>query len=198
MIHLVKNTLKTIVLLIIIIVPFIFLMMNMDYIQKSINENFSEISNQNNTNERSTSYTDFFDRSRETENFGKYEFSGFDGKHYGIDYDLPEDTPVKTATDGKVTRTFENDLGGKVVQIAETNGQYHQWYMHLNQFKVKVGDNVQAGEVIALSGNTGEQTTGSHLHFQRMNGGIGNDYAEDPKDFVENLPDGEKSLYELK
>ncbi|MDO5660303.1 MAG: M23 family peptidase, partial [Staphylococcus xylosus] len=97
-----KNTLKTIVLLIIIIVPFIFLMMNMDYIQKSINENLSEISNQNNTNERSTSYTDFFDRSRETENFGKYEFSGFDGKHYGIDYDLPEDTPVKTATDGKV------------------------------------------------------------------------------------------------
>lgn len=42
MIHLVKNTLKTIVLLIIIIVPFIFLMMNMDYIQKSINENLQK------------------------------------------------------------------------------------------------------------------------------------------------------------
>ena len=197
MTHLVKNTIKTIVLLTIIVVPLIFLTMNIDHIQKSINESFSDFSNQNNKNERTTSYTGFFDRSRETENFGKYEFSGFDGKHYGIDYDLPEDTPVKAATDGKVTRTFENDLGGKVVQIAETNGQYHKWYMHLNQFKVKVGDNVQAGDVIALSGNTGEQTTGSHLHFQRMNGGVGNDYAENPKTFVENLPDGEKSLYKL-
>lgn len=192
-----KNAIKTIVLLTIIVVPLIFLTMNIDHVQKSINESFSDFSNKNDKNERTTSYTDFFDRSRETEDFGEYEFSGFDGKHYGIDYDLPEDTPVKAVTDGKVTRTFENDLGGKVVQIAETNGQYHQWYMHLNQFKVNVGDDVQAGDVIALSGNTGEQTTGSHLHFQRMNGGIGNDYAEDPKTFVENLPDGEKSLYKL-
>ena len=39
--------------------------------------------------------------------------------------------------------------------------------MHLNDFKVTQGQ-VKAGDVIALSGNTGEQTTGSHLHFQRM------------------------------
>ena len=53
-----------------------------------------------------------------------------------------------------------------MLQITESNRNYYQWYMHLNDYKVKEGDAVKPGQVIALSGNTGKQTTGPHLHFQ--------------------------------
>src|SRR5699024_8459223 len=89
------------------------------------------------------------------------------------------------ATNGTVTRTFDNELGGKVVQIREEDGVYHQWYMHLNEFKVEAGDKVKAGEIIALSGNTGSQTSEPHLHFQRMKGGVGNDCAVSEYEFAD-------------
>ncbi|MCY1564546.1 M23 family metallopeptidase [Staphylococcus pettenkoferi] len=136
-------------------------------------------------------------QSRETETFGEYRNDRLKGKHYGIDYALPKKTPVKAATDGEVTRIFTDKLGGKVLQIAETDGQHHQWYMHLHDYNVEVGDHVKAGDIVAYSGNTGKMTTGPHLHFQRMNGGVGNRYAEDPATFVDQLPDGEESLYDL-
>jgi len=191
----VKNTIKTIVLLIIIIMSITLLIVNYEDIQKNMNEIFTELRKVDSDKGDEDSFSSFFDGSRETETFGEYERSDFEGKHYGIDYHLPEDTPIKAATDGTVTRTFNNELGGKVLQISERNNQYHQWYMHLNDFKVEVGDEVQAGDVVALSGNTGDQTTGPHLHFQRMKGGVGNKYAEDPKSFIKNLPNGEESLY---
>ncbi|MBF2782012.1 M23 family metallopeptidase [Staphylococcus saprophyticus] len=192
-----KNIMKWIVLLILIIVPLTWLILNIKDIKENMNETFTTQNQDADQGESEGSFSKFFDGSRETENFGEYKFSEFDGKHYGIDYHLPEDTPIKAAADGKVTRTFDDDLGGKVIQIAESNGEYHQWYMHLNEFKVEVGDDVKAGDTIALSGNTGEQTTGAHLHFQRMEGGVGNDYAIDPKDYVEDLPNGEESLFEV-
>ena len=63
---------------------------------------------------------------------------------------------IKAPTNGKVTRIFNNELGGKVLQIAEDNGEYHQWYLHLDKYNVKVGDRVKAGDIIAYSGNTGK------------------------------------------
>ncbi|EHS7155937.1 M23 family metallopeptidase [Staphylococcus pseudintermedius] len=142
----------------------------------------------------------FFNQDRKTHGFGTYNrdlsFNG-DNRHYGNDYRLPEDTSVLAPTNGTVTRTFKDKLGGNVLEIREDNGQYFQWFMHLNEFKVKAGDTVAAGDVIALSGNTGEQTTGPHLHFQRMHGGVSNRFAEDPDDFVDQLPDQQRSLYRL-
>ena len=191
--RIVKNTFKTILLLVIVLVPLILLLTNIDAVQRYVRENLVQQNDGNKDSEKTD--RSIFNISRETESFGDYKYNDFDGKHYGIDYGIAKNTPVTAATDGKVTRTFENDLGGKVVQIMEEDGVHHQWYMHLNEFKVEPGEKVKAGKIIALSGNTGSQTSGPHLHFQRMKGGVGNEYAENPRKFIESLPNGEESLY---
>lgn len=143
---------------------------------------------------------DAFHQDRKTHGFGTYSrglsFNG-DDRHYGVDYRLPEDTRVLAATDGQVTRTFQDEYGGNVLEIKEANQPYYQWYMHLNEFNVRAGDVVKAGDIVALSGNTGSQTTGPHLHFQRMKGGASNRYAEDPEPFIDTLPKKQRSLYQL-
>ncbi|WP_251942433.1 M23 family metallopeptidase [Staphylococcus sp. Marseille-Q5304] len=185
------------VIYIVIISVLIMLWMYKDPIQYNVSSYVEEF-NQSMNEDNSGKLSHVFDQSRETETFGEYKYNDFKGKHYGIDYDIPKKTPVKAASDGEVTRTFNDEYGGKVVQISEDNGRYYQWYMHLNEIKVKEGQRVEAGEVIALSGNTGKKTSGPHLHFQRMKDGLGNDYAENPHSFIDKLPDGEKSLYKLK
>lgn len=195
MLHLLKKLLKYLAICIVIVGAIVFFVQYNEEIKQTVTKLYTNQSHE--PEESNNDFEALFNRSRETETFGEYQYSDFDGKHYGIDYDLPEDTPVKAVTDGVVTRTFNNKLGGKVIQIQEDNGRYHQWYMHLNTFKVAKGERVSAGDTIALSGNTGEQTTGSHLHFQRMKDGVGNQFAIDPKSFIDKLPNGEKSLYEL-
>ena len=61
-----------------------------------------------------------FRGSRITETFGKYQHSPFDGKHYGIDFALPKGTPIKAPTNGKVTRFFNNELGGRYYRLPKT------------------------------------------------------------------------------
>ncbi len=195
MLPLLKKLLKYLAICIVIVGAIVFFVQYNEEIKQTVTKLYTNQSHE--PEESNNDFEALFNRSRETETFGEYQYSDFDGKHYGIDYDLPEDTPVKAVTDGVVTRTFNNKLGGKVIQIQEDNGRYHQWYMHLNTFKVAKGERVSAGDTIALSGNTGEQTTGSHLHFQRMKDGVGNQFAIDPKSFIDKLPNGEKSLYEL-
>ncbi|MFA5721432.1 MAG: M23 family metallopeptidase, partial [Aliarcobacter sp.] len=53
--------------------------------------------------------------------------------------------------------------GGKSVVIDHGHGVF-SGYFHLDEFKVKLGDFVKRGDIIALSGNTG-RSTGPHLHF---------------------------------
>lgn len=195
MLPLLKKLLKYLAICIVIVGAIVFFVQYNEEIKQTVTKLYTNQSHE--PEESNNDFEALFNRSRETETFGEYQYSDFDGKHYGIDYDLPEDTPVKAVTDGVVTRTFNNKLGGKVIQIQEDNGRYHQWYMHLTTFKVAKGERVNAGDTIALSGNTGEQTTGSHLHFQRMKDGVGNQFAIDPKSFIDKLPNGEKSLYEL-
>ena len=90
--------------------------------------------------------------------------AGASSNHGGIDIAVGEGTNVYACMDGKVTVSQYSDSAGNYVQIDHGNG-YVTKYMHNSQLKVSVGDKVTAGQLIALSGNTGI-STGAHLHFQ--------------------------------
>lgn len=105
------------------------------------------------------------------------------GVHYGLDFDLNYNEPVRAVTDGKI-RTWYDTGGGNAITIIEPDGVHYQWYLHLNSFAVKSGDTVKAGQIIGYSGNSGNMTTGAHLHFQRMYGNESNAAAIDPMPFL--------------
>ncbi len=94
--------------------------------------------------------------------------------HNGVDIGIPVGTPIQSASAGVVeTVAFERAGAGKYVKIRHGDGK-RSLYMHLSRQDVAVGDQVQAGQVIGRSGNTGS-STGPHLHFEirRPPGGRG-------------------------
>ena len=92
---------------------------------------------------------------------------GFDFSegHYGVDVVLKERTPVKAVYDGIVLFAEWTLNYGYTIVIFHKN-ELISTYKHNQSVKVETGDFVQTGEVIALSGNTGEFTSGPHLHFE--------------------------------
>ncbi len=84
-------------------------------------------------------------------------------KHYGVDL-RANYAPVFSVLDGTVEKVaYDPNGGGNYVKIKHKNG-YETLYMHLSKPTCKVGENITAGEAIAISGNSGN-TTGPHLHF---------------------------------
>ncbi len=84
--------------------------------------------------------------------------------HMAFDIAVPVGTQIKTTMDGKVVYAGWNDQGYGNLVIVE-NGAYRTYYAHLSSIPVSVGDQVAAGTVIGLSGNTGH-STGPHLHYE--------------------------------
>ena len=84
--------------------------------------------------------------------------------HKGIDIDAPEGTPVYASAPGRVATISRSPARGNYVIVEHTNG-LKSLYQHLRQATVKVGDQVDTGQQIAISGNTGI-TAGPHLHFE--------------------------------
>lgn len=84
--------------------------------------------------------------------------------HKGTDIPVPEGTPVHAAGDGTVTSAHFSSTAGNMVIIQHANGVTTK-YFHNSRLLISAGDTVTAGQVIALSGNTGN-STGPHLHFE--------------------------------
>lgn len=85
--------------------------------------------------------------------------------HYGIDLRLNTGDPVAAAFKGKVRIIdYEREGYGHYVVIRHDNG-LETVYAHLSQVNVELNQDVLAGDVIALGGNTGH-STGPHLHFE--------------------------------
>lgn len=84
--------------------------------------------------------------------------------HYGIDIKLETGDPVLCAFKGKVRIAKRSKTYGNVVVVRHSNG-LETIYAHLSRIDVEIGQDVQAGDMIGLGGNTG-RSTGSHLHFE--------------------------------
>jgi hypothetical protein len=84
--------------------------------------------------------------------------------HSGIDLAMPEGTTLRSVADGVVDRVFDGTgLIGKGLSVRMPDGT-RAIYGHMNEVKAHVGDRVNAGDIVGLSGNTGN-STGPHLHF---------------------------------
>jgi murein DD-endopeptidase MepM/ murein hydrolase activator NlpD len=90
--------------------------------------------------------------------------------HYGIDVVTKPDEAVKACLDGTVIMASWTSDAGYVIQVQHSTDLVSV-YKHNAVLLKKVGDHVTAGEVIAIVGNSGELTTGPHLHFELWNGG---------------------------
>lgn len=107
-------------------------------------------------------------------------------EHHGVDYLIPEGTPVFATADGVIKSLSEkNSSHGKAVTISHGNG-YETSYSHLLDIRVKKGQKVKRGDIIALSGNSGLSFV-PHLHYEV----IYNDTRVDPVHyfFLELNPD---------
>lgn len=84
--------------------------------------------------------------------------------HDGIDLPIPNGTRLNALGNGTVTAVGYESGGGKFIKVRYDNG-YESFYCHLQNYSVSRGQRVNAGQEIARSDNTGQWTTGPHLHF---------------------------------
>jgi lipoprotein NlpD len=85
--------------------------------------------------------------------------------HMGIDYGVKSGSPVFASAGGLIT--FSNyTIDAGFTLIIQHDQNYITLYQHCSSLLKKVRDVVSQGEIIALSGNSGKNTTGPHLHFE--------------------------------
>ncbi|RKE98819.1 M23 family metallopeptidase [Ichthyenterobacterium magnum] len=101
-------------------------------------------------------------------------------KHYAVDIAVAKDTPIKATADGTVIFAEWTVETGYVI-IIEHKHNLISVYKHNASLTKQQGDLVKAGEVIAMAGNTGQYTTGPHLHFELWNEG----YPVNPTNFID-------------
>lgn len=97
-------------------------------------------------------------------------FTGESRFHNGIDIALPAGTPVISIAPGQVVFAGRKGGYGNVIEIEHPNG-VRSMYAHLAALEVALGQTVNRGEAVGLSGSSG-RTTGPHLHFEIRRDGV--------------------------
>lgn len=101
-------------------------------------------------------------------------------KHFAVDIVTIKNSPVKAAADGTIIFADWTMDSGQVI-ILKHNNNIISVYKHNASLSKEQGELVKAGEVIATVGNTGELTTGPHLHFELWSDG----YPINPTNFID-------------
>jgi len=105
-----------------------------------------------------------------TRGFG--ENAGLEGQsfHHGFDVACPEGTAVAATAPGVVTFAGQDPVYGNLVIIQHGLTGYSTFYGHNRSLKVRVGDKVKRGDVVAFVGSTG-RSSAPHLHYEvRLHG----------------------------
>lgn len=100
-------------------------------------------------------------------------------RHFGIDIVAKKNTPIKAVADGTVVLSSWTQDSGHVIGVQHKN-QVLTFYKHNSVLLKKVGEYVQAGEAVAIIGNSGELTNGPHLHLEVWYNGN----PVNPQDFI--------------
>lgn len=98
--------------------------------------------------------------------------------HNGLDFRCTSGEDVFASADGKVSFAGRRGGYGRTIEIDHGNG-YKSLYAHLYRIKVKQGDVIKRGDLIALSGNSGSLSTGPHLHYEIKHNGV----TQNPYDY---------------
>lgn len=97
--------------------------------------------------------------------FRNHPVSGNAKFHEGLDFACPIGTPIYASGNGVVEISETGESGyGICLNVNHSNG-YRTKYAHLSQMKVRNGESVKRGQLLAYSGNTG-LSTGPHLHYE--------------------------------
>jgi len=102
-----------------------------------------------------------------------------DKGHQGVDILAPKNTPIKVVMDGVVIASDWTLETGNTIGILHEN-DIVTFYKHNSVLLKKVGNIVQAGEAVAIIGNTGTLTDGPHLHFELWYQGV----PVDPEGYI--------------
>jgi len=107
-------------------------------------------------------------------------FTGKSAMHEGVDYVVPQGTPIHAAASGIVVFASFHPQFGNLVEIDHGNDIVTR-YAHASRLMVEVGQLVKRGQLISLVGSTG-RSTGNHLHFEVRFKGL----AQNPIRFLQN------------
>jgi murein DD-endopeptidase MepM/ murein hydrolase activator NlpD len=102
-----------------------------------------------------------------------------ESNHLGVDVVAKENEVIKSAQDGRVIFAEWTAETGYVI-ILQHADKFVSVYKHNSALLKKQGEDVNAGEPIAIIGNTGELSTGPHLHFELWYNG----FSVDPQEYI--------------
>jgi murein DD-endopeptidase MepM/ murein hydrolase activator NlpD len=169
--------------------------MQKDTIQKYEKLNLSAVSKQDSAMRKMIESQDKYSLNFTTDKTSKSDISSFffftplngmvsnsfntKEKHFGVDIVAPKNEAIKAVLDGTVILSCWTSDGGYVIQLQHDNNLV-SIYKHNSAVLKKEGAFVKAGEAIAIIGNSGELTTGPHLHLELWYNGN----AINPQDYM--------------